>query len=270
MKIETVNAGRFHMDFFRFGHGKEALVILPGLSVQSVMLSADAIEKAYRPLANDFTVFVFDRRRELPLGDYSIDDMANDTAETMVAAGIGQASIFGASQGAMMAMKIAARCPQLVKKLVLASAAERITDANRAIFENWIALAKAKDAKKLYLCFGEMIYPQSVFENLRALLIDAAKSVSEDDLCRFVILTGATKGFDATRELERIPCPTLVVGDTDDRVFGEGAARAIFYRLKNTPSAELYLYNGYGHALYDTAPDFKERMLRFLVQENGV
>ena len=252
------------MDFFRFGHGKEKLVILPGLSVQSVMLSADAIEKAYSPLANDFTVFVFDRRRELPPDNYLIDDMAKDTAEAIVAAGIGQASIFGASQGAMMAMKIAANCPQFVKKLVLASAAERITDVNYAIFENWISLAKAKNAEELYLCFGAMIYPKPVFEKLHALLIETAKSVSEDDLCRFVILAEAAKGFDATRELAGITCPTLVIGDTDDHIFGDVAARAIFDRLKNNPGAKLYLYNGYGHAFYDTAPDFKERMLRFL------
>ena len=76
------------MDFFKFGRGRKTLVILPGLSVQSVMLSADAIEKAYCSLENDFTIYVFDRRKELP-PVYSIDDMANDTAEAMSAAGIG-------------------------------------------------------------------------------------------------------------------------------------------------------------------------------------
>ena len=66
MKIETVITDSFCMDFFKFGSGAKALVILPGLSVQSVMLSAVAVENAYRPLANCFTVYVFDRRKELP------------------------------------------------------------------------------------------------------------------------------------------------------------------------------------------------------------
>lgn len=264
MKIETVNTPAFSMDFFRFGSGKKDLVILPGLSVQSVMLSAEAIEKAYDPLAKDFTVYVFDRRRELP-PDYSIDDMANDAAKAIVAAGIGRTSIFGASQGAMTAIKIAARRPELAEKLILASAAERITDEESEIFENWIALAKEGRADKLYLAFGEAIYPKTVFESSRDLLAEASKTVTKEELGRFVILAGAAKGFDAARDLKRISCPTLVVGDTDDRIFGGGAAYAIFGRMKKNPGAEIYVYSGYGHACYDTAPDFKEKILRFLI-----
>ena len=267
MKIETVRTDSFSMDFFKFGSGAKTLVILPGLSVQSVMLSADAIAKAYGVLANDCTVYVFDRRKEPPHA-YSVDDMAADTAEAITAAGIKRAYIFGASQGAMIAMKIAARYPELAEKLVLASAAERITDEGSGILDNWVDLAGKGDAEKLYLAFGEAIYPRTVFEMLRPLFAEAAKTVTDDDLRRFTILASAAKGFDATRELESIICPTLVIGDTDDNVFGGGAAGAIFDRLKNNPGAELYVYNGYGHACYDTAPDFKKRILRFLLKED--
>jgi len=30
------------------------------------------------------------------------------------------------------------------------------------------------------------------------------------------------------------------------------------------------MYDGYGHASYDTAPDYKDRILRFLIQEANV
>ena len=43
IQIETVKTDAFTMDYFQFGQGKETLVILPGLSVQSVMDSADAV-----------------------------------------------------------------------------------------------------------------------------------------------------------------------------------------------------------------------------------
>lgn len=263
MKIETVKTDSFSIDYFKFGHGKKALVILPGLSVQSVMLLADAIEKAYSPLTKDFTVYVFDRRKELP-SVYSIDDMANDTAEAIAALGIGRACMLGASQGAMIAMKIAASYPETVEKLVLASATKRVTNEHSVIIENWIDLAEKGDAEKLYLVFGESVYPQDIFDASHDILIEAAKSVTLDDLQRFVILAKAVFEFDAARELEKIDCPTLVVGDTDDRIFGARAANGIFDRLKNNPGTELQLYNGYGHACYDTDPDFKERILRFL------
>lgn len=66
ISIETVKTDRFSMDFFRFGNGDKPLVILPGLSVQSVMGAADAIADAYRSLADCYTIYVFDRRTDLP------------------------------------------------------------------------------------------------------------------------------------------------------------------------------------------------------------
>ena len=48
--IESVSIGTGSMRFFRFGRGEKTLVILPGLSVQSVMGAAEAIAAAYRAL----------------------------------------------------------------------------------------------------------------------------------------------------------------------------------------------------------------------------
>ena len=51
MKIETVKTSEFEMDFFRFGNPEQPkLVVIPGLSLKSVMLSADNIETAYKKL----------------------------------------------------------------------------------------------------------------------------------------------------------------------------------------------------------------------------
>lgn len=50
IEIKTVQTDGFEMEYFCFGHGKEPLVILPGLSVQSVMGAADAVADAYRLL----------------------------------------------------------------------------------------------------------------------------------------------------------------------------------------------------------------------------
>jgi len=263
IKINTVTTPSFSMDYFKFGRGEKTLAVLPGLSVQSVMKSADAAAKAYSELEDDFTVYVFDRRKELP-PVYKTEEMAFDTAEAITALGLGRVSIFGASQGAMIAIKLAANHPELIEKLVIASATKRLTEKNKAIFDKWIGLAKERDAEKLYLSFGELIYPRNTFGQLRPLLSVFAKSVTGDELKRFMILAEPIKDFDGTRELEKIACPTLIVGDKSDRVFGGGAANAIYGRMKQNPNAGLYVYDGYGHACYDTAPDFKAMLLRFL------
>lgn len=268
MQIETIETRSFTMDYFKFGKGEEALAILPGLSVQSVMGFADDVANAYRPLADAFTIYVFDRRKELPAA-YPVRAMAQDTADALRALGLRQVSVMGASQGGMIAMSMAVSQPGLVKKLVLCSTAARMTNERYREVEKWVQLAKAGDATGLYLAFGKALYPQDVFEESRELLIGAAESVSADDLDRFAILAEGAKGFDVSGELERIACPALLVGSADDRVLGADATLEIAERLSARPGFALHMYDGYGHAAYDTAPDFKERMLRFLTPTNS-
>ncbi len=262
IQIETVTAGHFTMDYFKFGCGGKTLVILPGLSVQSVMGSADSVADSYRVFSDDFTVYVFDRRKELPAA-YSIHDMAKDTAEAIRTLGLSGINLFGASQGGMIAMEIAAMHPELVRKMVLGSTSSCIGRTQREGIEKWIRLAKNGDRTGLYLAFGEAIYPAEVFEQSRGLLTAAAESVTQEDLERFVVLADAARDFDVTGDLWRIKCPVLVIGSLDDRVLGSAASVRIAENLSGQKGVVLYLYDGYGHAAYDTAPDYRERMLVF-------
>ena len=66
-------------------------------------------------------------------------------------------------------------------------------------------------------------------------------------------------------DLKEITCPTLAIGSSDDQVLGADATLQIAERLGARPDFQLHMYDGYGHAAYDTAPDYKERLLRFLV-----
>ena len=267
MQIEAVKTDTFAMDYCKFGQGERTLAIIPGLSVQSVMITADAVVNAYQLLANDFTIYVFDRRKELPVS-YSVRDMARDTAEAFRTLGLHQAAVFGASQGGMIAMTMAIENPDLVQKLVLCSTAARMTEARYQAVEKWIELARAGSATDLYLAFGEAIFTRKMFEQLRALLIETAKGVTDEDLSRFIILAEALKDFDVSDELDNISCPVLLVGSKDDQVLGADATEEIAERLNDKPSFALHVYEGFGHAAYDTAPDFKERMLRFLMMAN--
>ena len=264
MTIETVKTDTFTMDYLCFGHGRDPLVILPGLSVQSVMGLGDLIAEAYQTLTEDYTVYLFDRRKDLP-AVYPIREMARDTAEAIRALGLSRIALFGASQGGMIALCLAAENPDLVQKLVLGSSSARIDEAHYELFARWIALAKAGKARDLNLAFGEALYPKAVFEGARELLLSQADSFTPEDLRRFVILAESLQGFDIREDLAKIACPVLVLGAKDDRVLGVEASREIFRHLPQRPDSALYLYApGFGHAAFDTAPDYKERLLRFL------
>ncbi len=265
IRIETVNAGSFSMDYFKFGQGKETLVILPGISVQSVMLYAESIAGAYRMFADTHTVYVFDRRKELP-ASYSAGDMARDTAEVFQLLGLGNIRLFGTSQGGRIAMEIAVRHPEMIDKLVLASTSAYVDEAHYQTFEKWTALARAGKKAELYLVFGEAVYPRDIFEQTRTLLTELSKEVTDEELARFIVMSEAMSSPDLSEDLKKISCPVLVTGSLDDKVLGGDASINIAKSLKEQKGVVLYMYNGYGHASYDTAPDYKERLLSFLTQ----
>ena len=267
IKIETVKTDAFSMEYFKFGSGKEIFVILPGLSVQSVMKSADAVADAYKILAQRYTVYVFDRRKELP-DEYSVYDMAADTVQALGELDIKKANIFGASQGGMIASVIAAKHPELVEKLILGSTSAKVTDPQFNTIEEWIRLAKENKAEDLYISFGKALYPKEIFKQLRGALADAAKTVTGEELTRFTVSARALKGFDVTADLKKISCPTLIIGSDDDALLGADASEYIAEHLDKSSDHKLYIYHGCGHAAYDTAPDYKERILSFLEDKN--
>ena len=265
MDISTVKTDSFSMDYFRFGHGDRTLVILPGISVQSVMGAADAVASAYQPLEDDFTIYVFDRRKDLP-PVYTVRDMARDTAKAFRELSLDQVCLFGASQGGMMAQVIAIEYPELVSRMVLGSTSAHVKDEQFGVLEQWIGLAREGDREGLYLSFGKEIYPPEVFDEYKEALAAAAKTVTDEELKRFIILAEGTRGFDVTGELSGIKCPVLAVGVYEDGVLSADATMEIAVNLDYRPDFRLYMYTGFGHAAFDTAPDYRERLLRFFTE----
>lgn len=262
VQIKTVRTDRFSMDYFQFGRGEQILVILPGLSVQSVMGAADAIAAAYRPLEDRFTIYVFDRRSDIP-PRYPVREMARDTAEAFKALGLQNVCVFGASQGGMIALVMAIEYPELIRKMVLGSTSAHVREAQFRILERWAELARKKDSVGLYLEFGKEIYPPEVYEQYRETLIAAARTVTDADLERFIIFVEGTRDFNVVDELDKISCPVMAVGVYEDSVLDSDATMEIAEKLDDHADFRLYMYVGYGHAAFDTAPDYRERLLRF-------
>ena len=260
--IETVQLPDLSMDYFRFGQGEKTFVILPGLSVQSVMGAAEAIAAEYAPLTEEYTVYVFDRRKELP-AVYTVADMAEDTAEAMQALGLSHVYLFGASQGGMMGLQLALDHPELIRKMVLGSTSSHLLPQHYRILEKWLGLAKAGDREGLYLAFGEALYPPEVFAQVRETLLKAASTVTEEELARFIVMAEGPRDFNVTERLPEIQCPVLAIGVFEDAVLDADATMEIAEKLDFRPDFRLYMYIGHGHAAYDTAPDYRQRIMAF-------
>lgn len=255
---KTAFVNGFEMEYDVFGQGEKTMVIIPGLSVKSVMLSAEAVESAYASFAQDHTVYMFDVRKNVPEG-YSLFDFAEDTAAVMKSLGIEKADLFGASMGGMVSLMITAGHPELVSRLMVAATKSRKTESDPGTITLWREDAEAKDRKKLAEDMTDLIYCEETLKAFRETLLEGLKDITEEELRRTEILTKAIDAFDGYDRLGKITCPVFAVGSEGDRVFGTEGVREI----AEATGGELYIYREYGHGLYDEAPDFRDRMHAF-------
>ena len=260
MKIDTLQLKDRSIRYFRFGDPEgQPMVIIPGVALKSVMLSAMLIEKQYQDFADAFNVFVFDRRMDMP-AHYSIKSMAEDICQALDSLSIRSADIYGVSQGGMIAQCIAVDRPDPVRKLVLCSTSGYVPPTASAVFQEWSSLTKAQNIEGLVLSFAKNVYSQSYFEKNRDAFIQFGRTVTEDELQRFYTSLACFDACDLRNELHRIQSPVLVIGGEQDRIFGAESAKEI---AKHT-NGKLILYPNDAHAVYDENPDVMKRIRSFL------
>ena len=247
------------MDYIKFGKGDRYFVVLPGISVHSVMGLEAGLAEAFKEFAEKYTVYVFDRVRVMP-DDYSVRQMAADTAEAMKALGIKDANIFGASQGGMIAQYIAIDHPELVRKMVLGSTLASGNSGFEHVVDEWIRLAEEKDEEGLLGSFADNVCSEDTLAKYRDVMISANLGITDEEYRRFIIQSKAAKDFDSLAELEKIKCKVLVMGSKGDKVVGVKGSEDI----ANALGCEIYLYDeSFGHSVYDEAPDYRHRCLEF-------
>ncbi len=265
--IWNAKNGRVSMDgtemcYASFGRGSEALVLIPGLSDGLATVAGKALLLAppYRMFFGRYTVYMFSRKNGLTEGD-SIRGMAADLAAAMRSLGIGRAKVMGVSQGGMIAQYLAIDHPEMVERLVLAVTAPRANAEIRDCVGRWITFAEQGDHRRLMIDTAETSYSERFLRRYRRIYPFIGLIGKPRDYRRFIVNARAILGFDAFGELPKIACPTLIVGGAEDRVVGAQAAHALHERI---PGSSLFVYPGLGHAAYEEAGDFNERIFRFL------
>jgi len=259
-KTETARTGGFQMDYGVFGEGKKVLVILPGISVQSVTRNTAAVARMFRDFSEDYTVYLFDRRTDPP-EDYPIAAMAEDTYAVLRSLGIEKADVYGTSQGGMMGLCLAIEHPELVEHLALGSSAGRIYPAFADVFERWITLAEGKKRRELAGDMAGLMFSDAILSRHWDYLAALGDKYTDGELRRFVILARGFRGFDVTGRLSGVKSKTLVFCSENDPVVTTEASRELAEKLM----AELRVYPPtYRHAVYDEAPDIVPSILEFL------
>ena len=261
-KSSSVKIGNTEMNYISFGSGNKNLVMIPGLgdALKTVKGSAVVFATAYRKFAKDYKVYIFSRKNQIEEG-YSTRDMARDEAEAMKILGISKASVMGVSQGGMIAQYIAIDYPEMVEKLILAVTLSKPNETVQSVISNWNAMAELGDYKNIIIDTAEKSYSENRLKKYRLLYPILCRVGKPKDFSKFIIQANACIHHNAYQELNKINCPTLVIGGDSDKVVGKESSIEIAERIHDS---KLILYHGLGHATFEEAKDFNSRVLQFL------
>ena len=263
-KNGCVNIGDTDMDYVSCGYGSKTLVLLPGLSDGLVTVKGKALllAKPYRIFFKNYTVYMFSRKNQMPEG-YSIRDMAADQARVLQNLGITKVCVTGVSQGGMIAQYLAIDYPEMIEKLVIAVSAPKVNEVIQDGVGRWIQFAEQGDHKSLMVDIAEKGYSEKYLKKYRTFYPILGKIGRPENYNRFFINANAILGFDAYEELDKITCPTYIIGGDEDKTVGVKASYEMKDKIKDS---ELYIYKGLGHAAYDEAKDFNKRIYEFLLK----
>ena len=249
------------MDYIRFGTGRSTLVMIPGVGdgLKTVKGMALPFGLMYRALAKDFTVYVFSRRRELA-PHTATREMAEDLNHAMEKLGLSNAAVVGVSLGGMIAQWLAIDHPDKVRKLVLTVTLCKPNPTIQDVIGRWMEMARQGDYRGIMLDTAARSYTPKKLRQERfmySLLGNVGKPGNFD---RFLIQAESCLTHDTSAELDKITCPTLVIGGTADAIVTGAASEELAAAI---PGSELYMYEGLSHALYEEAPDFLDRVISF-------
>lgn len=258
-KEHKLKIHKMEIDYITFGKGTKSLIMIQGLNTRGIKGAAVSLAYMYRMFANEYKVYIFDRRPEVQEG-ITVRDMASDVAAAMDTLGIIKADVFGVSQGGMIAQYLAIDRSDLVNKLVLAVTLSKNNETVKAVIKDWIEMTEQGNMKSLVADMAVKMYSEAYVKRYKPFMPLLTLLQKPKDVPRFTTLAKACLTCNAYDELNKIQCPVFVIGGQQDKVVGGKASEEIAQKL----GCEIYMYDDFGHAAYEEAKDFNRKVYDFL------
>lgn len=256
-----VDIGTMSLDYIAFGKGIKNLIIIQGLSIKEAKGSGAMLAWMYKIFAKDFRVYVFDRRPVID-SDITIWDIAEDIYKAMKVLKIEKTDLFGVSQGGMISMALAISYPECINKMVLGVTASRPNETIRNVIGSWIQSAQKKDHAAINRETFMLMYTERYLKRYKLLMPIVIQMIKPKNFRRFELLAASILDFDCYDQLTDIRCPVFVLGGALDKVTTGEASKEIADKL----GCESFIYDNYGHAAYEEAKDFNQRVYDFLIK----
>jgi 3-oxoadipate enol-lactonase len=240
--------------------GDEPVVLLHGLGScgQDWVFQASALAGRYRVLAPDLPGH---GRSPLPKPWLSVEEMAGQVREVMVAEHLPPAHLVGLSLGAAVALRLAIVAAERLRTLTLVNGFSHLGIDGRLGLRGLrrLALVLSGDMHRLGRSIATDLFPRPDQAELRTA---AAAQLASNSRRAYLNGLLATARFDVRSQLSVIRAPTLIIAGACDRTLSTGYARDLARRI---PGGRALILPGSGHAtLLDSPQRFNQVLLEFL------
>lgn len=244
--VPEVEEGTFSngVPYLRTGRGP-ALLVAAGLTTEHASPRGAARRASLNwaaPFARHFTVHLVNRRPGLVTGT-SMSDLAADYA-SVIEQDLGEPVLLhGTSTGGSIALQLAVDRPELVRRLVVAAAACRLSAEGRQVMAEVARLTAAGDTRAATAAIMAAGTPP----RLRLLTRPAGWVMGQftaRDQRDMLLTIAAEDAFDVEPRLDRVTAPTLVLGGTADGFY----TRDLFERTAaGVPQGRAVVWEGRSH-----------------------
>lgn len=232
------------------GKGPE-LVLVPGTFADRRTWS-----RVVGRLSSRFSCLLFDPRGTNETPDpgtpFMVDDLAADVVSAMGAAKFERAHLVGHSLGAAVAVTLAARRPEMVRRLVVSSPAPAPDAFLNAVLDLWSGLADSKLPDHLiHLGLVLNAFGRGAFENgtVRAIVDEMdRRPLGRATIQRYV---ECNRALDLNPVMRDVDASALVIVGSQDALTGVEGARAVASAI---PGAGLEVIEGAGHGPHLETP----------------
>ncbi len=225
------------------------VVFAHGLFVDHTIFDAQVadLETAYRCINLDMPGH---GRSGYRIAGWTLDDVADDLALMIEEQSLGPVAFVGQSQGGMIGIRIAARRPELVSKLVLVGTSARAEDSERLAawhaLRHTILVGSEAEREAAFVSVQKRVNSSSWLDGEAALAArERAVMLSHDRAGVTLALDAAViQREDARALLPNITAPTLVICGDVDRATPIERSREI---ASSIPRARIEVLQGVGH-----------------------
>lgn len=269
--VSSIGNDVFTQSYLKFGNGDKTLIILPGISLTSVISVPMALINRFKPLVNDYSIYVFDRLTPVK-DDYTYFDFARLTIEAIKILDLKDLYLYGVSKGSALSLILAYSEPSLIKKMALASPLFKFSPEVVEILNDWSTYLEKKDYPGFFNRFFNDVFSKEYVDSNRSSIESyirlSAKMVDDKEMIQqtreFLIQARTDYDFDISDKIKDINIKSIIFADKKDTVvpfkYSDELAEII--------NAEFVVFDKYSHAVFDEENSLPQRIYDYFERDD--